>query len=653
MSDLPKKRMVGIAILSIFMFILGAVTTQISRETGGFGATSIPQLIWIPVCWHAIIGNVSSIVSWARFAIFFQIFGLIIAIFTSGYLMGDNALINNDLAIFFIISGGLPLIIWFLVYNRVKSVEREITPSKQTNFSSSIPLINKKENEKKEMASHLTNVVNHTESNDKSLSNKQISQNPELENVQNNSDKLEDIEINTKKHKKAMMIIEYNDEINSYWRKIKEGQLSLELQTKFLNALEKNPKLNVEALYTKLISQEKELRRPFEEKEANDAYEFALQINPSAAEEFKNVYENLGDSITVTQILAKIRKKYFEGFFVTPYEIKQMRSLVLTNELGDFFKVLSEIGYSIEKDSGWAGSFTRPFDGKEIKYAYQMGSTDLRDLFLNEINLIEQHNQFFKNSEEKKKIDTEKDKYTDSTPLSDFDDDSSLTEKEIKYNNLSKDIEYYENQYANAMIAIEYDEETEKYWSKIKDSELLLKQKVKFLSSLEKNPNINVFNLYKRLKAEDRKIKRPFKDHAANDAYEECLKHGEKVADEFKKVYDVMNKTLPIEQILNKVKKKFKISKIPFENHSIHKSIKEKNQEEMENFLMDYGYKVWKYSLTSGRFKRPSSIKEGQFIPSTETYFNATNNLSSDKDLSSYMDKELNWIEDNLLTDKK
>ena len=32
-----------------------------------------------------------------------------------------------------------------------------------------------------------------------------------------------------------------------------------------------------------------------------------------------------------------------------------MRSLVLTNELGDFFKVLSEIGYSIEKDSGWAG----------------------------------------------------------------------------------------------------------------------------------------------------------------------------------------------------------------------------------------------------------------------------------------------------------
>ena len=73
----------------------------------------------------------------------------------------------------------------------------------------------------------------------------------------------------------------------------------------------------------------------------------------------------------------------------------------------------------------------------------------------------------------------------------------------------------------------------------------------------------------------------------------------------------------------------------------------------MENFLMDYGYKVWKYSLTSGRFKRPSSIKEGQFIPSTETYFNATNNLSSDKDLSSYMDKELNWIEDNLLTEKK
>ena len=125
---------------------------------------------------------------------------------------------------------------------------------------------------KKEMASHLTNVVNHTESNDKSLSNKQISQNPELENVQNNSDKPEDIEINTKKHKKAMMIIEYNDEINSYWQKIKEGQLSLELQTKFLNALEKNPKLNVEALYTKLMSQEKRIKETFEEKEANDAY---------------------------------------------------------------------------------------------------------------------------------------------------------------------------------------------------------------------------------------------------------------------------------------------------------------------------------------------------------------------------------------------
>ena len=74
----------------------------------------------------------------------------------------------------------------------------------------------------------------------------------------------------------------------------------------------------------------------------------------------------------------------------------------------------------------------------------------------------------------------------------------------------------------------------------------------------------------------------------------------------------------------------------------------------MEKFLRDHGYEVWNYSLTSGGFKRPSSIREGQFISSgTSYYFDAKKSLSHDKDLSSYMDIELNWIEDNLLTDKK
>ena len=36
----------------------------------------------------------------------------------------------------------------------------------------------------------------------------------------------------------------------------------------------------------------------------------------SAAEEFKNVYENLGDSIAVTQILAKIQKNILKAFLL-------------------------------------------------------------------------------------------------------------------------------------------------------------------------------------------------------------------------------------------------------------------------------------------------------------------------------------------------
>ena len=196
-----------------------------------------------------------------------------------------------------------------------------------------------------------------------------------------------------------MMIIEYNDEINSYWQKIKEGHLSLELQTKFLNALEKNPKLNVGALYTKLMSEEKELRRPFKDKEVNDAYESALLISPSAAEEFKKVYETLGESLTCAEIFGKVRKKYLtKELILTPTEIEQLRFFTRTNELEGLIQVLSEIGYTFEKDSLWAGEFTRPFDGKVIRYVYTMGSTEVMDIFLNEINIIEQHSRHIKNS---------------------------------------------------------------------------------------------------------------------------------------------------------------------------------------------------------------------------------------------------------------
>jgi len=77
-----------------------------------------------------------------------------------------------------------------------------------------------------------------------------------------------------------------------------------------MESLESDPRSDPQKIAASLKEEFKKEQRPFDDEAANDALEDVRTISPSAALEFKNVYETFGDTVPLPDLFQRIETKY-------------------------------------------------------------------------------------------------------------------------------------------------------------------------------------------------------------------------------------------------------------------------------------------------------------------------------------------------------
>ena len=103
-------------------------------------------------------------------------------------------------------------------------------------------------------------------------------------------------------------VIDHSDAAASAWEDIKS--LPEEYQQRFLASLDQEPTLDVGPLAAQLIADRAKELRPYDDEDANDSLEQARTISVEAEQEFREVYNMLGSSLTPSEILKKIESKF-------------------------------------------------------------------------------------------------------------------------------------------------------------------------------------------------------------------------------------------------------------------------------------------------------------------------------------------------------
>ena len=150
--------------------------------------------------------------------------------------------------------------------------------------------------------------------------------------------------------------IEYDNHAEATWSKTQKVQSDLGVE--FLRRLDVDPRLDVDALFSELISDYEKSQNPYDKPEANEALHMAAKISEEAKEEFQKVYELLGDTLNPDQILETIKTKFVIQEVEVPAETRLYRfpydwekRLQRAEQKGTetgMLLMLEELGYSID-----------------------------------------------------------------------------------------------------------------------------------------------------------------------------------------------------------------------------------------------------------------------------------------------------------------
>ncbi len=134
---------------------------------------------------------------------------------------------------------------------------------------------------------------------------------------------------------KAKLVIEYSSSAAQAWRRVQA--LPENYQSAFLSNLELSPTQDADGLAINLETQYQRELRPFDCDDANDAFEQAGTISARAQSEFREVYQILGATISVQEILSKVENRF------GPSENTRHREVVrIENERAEAEKKRSE-----------------------------------------------------------------------------------------------------------------------------------------------------------------------------------------------------------------------------------------------------------------------------------------------------------------------
>ena len=123
----------------------------------------------------------------------------------------------------------------------------------------------------------------------------------------------------------AHFAIKYRPDAEHAWTKAEK--LPLLYKKQFLEALDKDPKLDVFDLLSSLQTAHENELRPFKDDAANDALEQARTISTEAASEFKRVYETFATMVNAAEILVKIENEYGPSAQTAAASQKQLKRL--------------------------------------------------------------------------------------------------------------------------------------------------------------------------------------------------------------------------------------------------------------------------------------------------------------------------------------
>ena len=118
-----------------------------------------------------------------------------------------------------------------------------------------------------------------------------------------------DIDDNAQKYAEtALKVIEYRSEAKRVWDNIQE--LPEQYHGRFLEALGKNPRSDLNELEANFFDEYRKVLRPYEDDLANDALEDVRTIGPEAEAEFREVFEMLADAVSLEELINQIESKF-------------------------------------------------------------------------------------------------------------------------------------------------------------------------------------------------------------------------------------------------------------------------------------------------------------------------------------------------------
>ena len=109
--------------------------------------------------------------------------------------------------------------------------------------------------------------------------------------------------------------------------------------------------------------------------------------------------------------------------------------------------------------------------------------------------------------------------------------------------------------FPKALMAIGYRREAEEAWSQAQHLPTAYTRR--FLEALDEDPKCDALEALSSVEEEFKKEQRPFDDAAANDALEEVRTISPEAALEFKRVYETFGETVPLPELLRRIKAKY------------------------------------------------------------------------------------------------
>jgi hypothetical protein len=344
----PKQRMWGTFLVAFIMLFLGII---VSAESGrhGYGLAS---LAWIVILWSAATGNVQSVKQASVWGMALQLIGGVLFVFLST---------NPDTDIIYAIFGlsglsgaifsiGSPVLIWALVYWNANSLNQRIALTEE-NWAETTPASSVgyyPQQQKKPSTLEASNNALRPAQNQSIIEAEVIENNSKISPKANVSSKLVDTRLdnNLTEYPNARTAIEYDDRAKNAWLELHETPDNLKKE--FMGSLEKDPKQNVTELKDRILIQYDKVINPFDTDEVNIAYGKARLISNECAAEFRRVFEILGDTLPIEDLLDKVKIKVQKAK-VSPEKLESLRNAILEKYHFEIIDCLIDMNYSVEE----------------------------------------------------------------------------------------------------------------------------------------------------------------------------------------------------------------------------------------------------------------------------------------------------------------